>query len=136
MSLQWLDNIPGWLGNLGALVTAGGGSVVMVKLIEKAFARADKRDDLAVGLRTSILERLAAVEQAYREQGRELEAMRVENTRLEVRLARAETREQWTRNRYHRLASWLQAEPGIPSPPSWIFEDIPRADDRHQGPPP
>jgi hypothetical protein len=132
---QPFDSIPGWLQQIGGVVGAGGGLAIALKFIDRAFGRADKRDDLEVGLRTSILERLAAVEKAYREQGEELEAMRLKNTALEVRLARAETREQWTRNRYHRLAGWLQTETGIPSPPAWIFEDIPREAEEAPEPP-
>lgn len=125
-----------WAGYAAQLLGAGGLGFLLRELVKRLFDRADKGDDLEVGLRTSILGRLSAVEEAYRVQGVELEAMRVKNTALEVRLARAETREQWTRNRYHRLAGWLQTVPDMPSPPAWIFEDIPREDEEPTAPQP
>lgn len=126
MSQPW-DSLPGWAQQLGTLIGAGGGSVVVLKVIERVFKRDDReaadRVTISTELRQDIRDLKADVERLESQ----LEVMRAENTRLNVRLARAETREAWTRNRYHRLTNWLQTEPSI-SPPAWLFEEIPRAE--------
>lgn len=123
---------PDWVAQVGSLVGAGAIGMLLRELIKRLFARADKRDDLAVGLRTSILDRLDKLETSNAEKDRALEEMRRENTDLQVRLSQAEANERWVRNRYHRLMNWMQKEPSLPQPPSYLFEDMPLPSDATQ----
>jgi hypothetical protein len=110
---------------LAQLLGTGTVAAILLKLIERFFARADTRDTLAVGLRAEMIRRLETLEQQVGEQDARLEAMRQENTRLLIRVGQAEIRERWVRNRYHRLVNWMQSEPSFPQPPAYLLEDVP-----------
>lgn len=125
MSQPW-DSVPGWLQQLGTLVGAGGGSVVVLKVIERAFARDDRQAADRTTISSELRQDIRDLKTEVKALQEERETMQATIAELSMRLARAEIREGWSRNRYHRLANWMQSEPGIPSPPAWIFEDIPR----------
>lgn len=118
-------DIPGWLEQMGTLVLTGGGSVVVLKIIEKVFQRDDRqavdRTTISSELRQDIRDLKADVKRLQAE----LEEARERNNALTSEIAQLKVREVWVRNRYHRLSNWLQEVPGMPSPPAWIFEEIP-----------
>jgi predicted nuclease with TOPRIM domain len=126
----------GWGSYVVQLIGAGGVGYLLRELVKRAIPSADKRDDMAVGLRTSLVQRLETLERQVVEQDDRLEAMRQENTRLQIRVAQAEEREAWVRNRYHRLMNWMQSEPTLPQPPSYLFETIPDQIARNMAPKP
>jgi uncharacterized protein YecE (DUF72 family) len=115
MGLQF--DPPNWLSQLGALVTAGGGSVVVVKLIEKAFQRADKQDDVAAGLRGELVRRLEVLEKHQAElEAREREWFQ--------RATNLEAENRGLRQRYHALINWLSEQPNLPTPPKWLYQPV------------
>lgn len=111
------DGAPGWLAQVGALIGVGGLGAVLLKVIERLFARADRADDLAVGLRAEMIRRLEVLET----QQRTLEESERTQYRQVVEL-RAENRQ--LRRRYHDLINWIGAQPGLPTPPQWLYEPV------------
>lgn len=83
------------------LIGAGGLGAVLLKLVERMFARADKGDDVAAGLRAEMVRRLERLEG----QLNELEAKERTSFQLAIRLE-AENRQ--LRRRYHRLMNYVQ----------------------------
>lgn len=106
------------------LLGAGGLGAILLKLIERIFARADKGDDVAAGLRGEMVRRLETLEK----QVSELEARERATYRKAVELE-AENRQ--LRRRYHALINWITQQPGLPTPPDWLYErvDGPTADE-------
>lgn len=115
---------PEWLAQIGALLGVGSLGAILLKLIEKMFARADKGDELAIGLRAEMLRRLTALEKSQAELEKRERAAYERSIALE-----AENRQ--LRRRFHQFVQWLSAQPGLPSPPAWLLEAIdgPTADE-------
>ena len=111
-------NLPdGWAGHAAQLAGAVGAGGIALKVLEKMFARADKRDDLEVGLRAEMLRRLAALEKSQAELEKRERAAYERSIALE-----AENRQ--LRRRFHQFVQWLAAQPDLPSPPVWLIEQI------------
>lgn len=108
----------GWAGHVAQLATAVGAGGIALKVLEKMFARADKRDDLEVGLRSEMLRRLDSLEKGHAELEKRERAAYERSIALE-----AENR--GLRRRYHQLINWLSAQPGLPDVPVWLREDVP-----------
>lgn len=99
------------------LLGAGGLGAIALKLIERVFARADKSDDVATGLRAEMVRRLETLER----QINDLETRERNSYRMATEL-RAENRQ--LRRRYHDLINWIATQPGLPTPPKWLYEPI------------
>ncbi len=111
------------------LIGAGGIGAVLLKIVERMFARADKGDDVAAGLRAEMVRRLETLERQYAE----LESRERASYRMSTEL-RAENRQ--LRRRYHDLINWIAAQPGLPTPPKWLYEPVdgPTADEGSKQP--
>lgn len=99
------------------ILGAGTVGAVLLKVVERWFARADTRDTLAVGLRAEMVRRLETLER----QQTDLEARERETFRKAVRL---ESENMQLRRRYHDLVGWIATQPGMPTPPSWLYERV------------
>ncbi len=99
------------------LLGAGGLGAIALKVIERLFARADKGDDVAHGLRSEMVRRLEVLEK----QINELEVKERTSYTLATEL-RAENRQ--LRRRYHDLVNWIGSQPGLPTPPKWLYESV------------
>lgn len=114
---QLPDQAPSWVGQAGALLGVGGLGAILLKLIERMFARADRGDDVAAGLRAEMVRRLESLERSYAA----LEARERETFTKAVKL---EAENVQLRRRYHSLINWMAMQPGLPTPPSWLQERI------------
>lgn len=123
------DSASNWLAQAGALLGVGGLGAILLKIVERLFKRDDREAADRAAISSELRQDIRSLKAEVRELQAEVEAARQRENHLLARLARTEAREAWSRNRYHRLANWLQSEPGIPGPPAWIFEDIPREGD-------
>lgn len=156
MGLQF--DPPNWLSQLGALVTAGGGSVVVVKLIEKAFARDDReatdRASISSELRADIRELKAEIDKLNERVDEEREAkdklvQECAELRAQVREYRAEN--EGLRTRYHEFSSFAQVlvgtieiyhdKLGLPESdrieiPKWVYRPVPGPTSRDAAPKP
>lgn len=106
------------------LIGAGGIGAVLLKIVERMFARADKSDDVAAGLRGEMVRRLERLEG----QINDLEASERTSFQLATRL---EAENRLLRRRYHALINWIAQQPSLPTPPSWLYEPVdgPTADE-------
>ena len=106
------------------LIGAGGLGAVLLKIVERMFARADKGDDVAAGLRGEMVRRLERLEG----QLSDIESKERASFQLAIRLE-AENRQ--LRRRYHALINWIAQQPSLPNPPSWLYEPVdgPTADE-------
>lgn len=111
------DQTPTWLTQVGALLGVGGLGAVLLKVIERLFARADRTDDLAVGLRAEMIRRLESLERQYGS----LERRERESYQKAVRL---EAENRALRHRHHALLNWIAQQPGLPTPPQWLYERV------------
>lgn len=107
-----------WLTSAAQLLGAGTLGAVLLKVVERIFARADRHDDLAVGLRAEMIRRLETLERQYTD----LEAKERASYQRAVQLE-AENRQ--LRARWHALMNWFQQEPSLPQPPGWLYERVP-----------
>lgn len=105
------------LAAVAQLLGAGTLGALLLKVVERIFARADKGDDLAVGLRAEMIRRLETLEHQYAS----LELRERQSYQKAVRLD-AENRA--LRNRYHALVNWIATQPGLPTPPQWLYEQV------------
>ena len=112
-----------------ALIGAGTLGAILLKVIERIFARADKRDDLAVGLRGEMVRRIETLEKNYT-------AMEARERQWYERSVRLEAENRQLRQRYHALINWMAQQPGLPTPPTWLYERVggPTEDERPQPP--
>jgi hypothetical protein len=126
---QLPDSSASWAAQAGALLGVGGLGAILLKLIERIFARADRGDDVAAGLRAEMLRRLETLERQYQT----LERRERESYQKAVRL---EAENRALRNRYHGLVNWIAAQPGLPTPPPWLYEPVqgPTADEAQRRP--
>jgi hypothetical protein len=115
--VQFSNDTSGWLAQAGALLGVGGLGAILLKLIERIFARADRSDDVAAGLRAEMVRRLESLERNYGV----LETRERETFRKAVRL---ESENVQLRRRYHDLVNWIGPQPGMPTPPRWLYERI------------
>jgi hypothetical protein len=118
------QQLPDPLTSVVQLLGAGGLGAIALKVVERIFARADKGDDVAAGLRKEMVSRLETLER----QINDLEARERASFQMSTEL-RAENRQ--LRRRYHDLINWIAAQPGLPTPPAWLYEKVegPTADD-------
>lgn len=125
MSQQFPDPVTSAVQLLGA----GGVGALLLKIVEKMFARADKGDDVAAGLRREMVARLETLETNFGDlEKRERETFR--------KLVQFETENRQLRRRYHALINWIAKQDGLPTPPPWLYEavDGPTADEGSKPP--
>ena len=118
-------DVPEGLRQVGALIGAGGLSMLLLKVIERVFARDDREANDRAAITSELRQDIRELRSLLAQMEERLNEEREHGVVLRARLARAEIREQWVRNRYHRLVGWIQSEPSLPQPPSYLFEDIP-----------
>jgi hypothetical protein len=118
------QQMPDPVTSLVQLLGAGGLGAIALKVVERIFARADKGDDVAAGLRKEMVTRLETLER----QINDLEIRERASFQMSTEL-RAENRQ--LRRRYHDLINWIAAQPGLPTPPKWLYEKVdgPTADE-------
>lgn len=153
MSTPW-DALPGWAQQLGTLVGAGGGSVVVLKLIEKFFARDDRqaidRTSISTELRQDIrdlkkdIERLETLRDADRA-ARDALVTECAELRASLREMRAENL--GLRERYHEFRGFVgvlvgtieiyHTKLGLPENerievPDWVYRTVPGPTERQK----
>lgn len=106
-----------WAGYAAQLLGAGGLGYLLREMVKRLFDRADKGDDIAVGLRAEMVRRIETLERNHAA----LETRERETFRKAVRL---EAENVQLRRRYHDLVNWIAAQPGLPAPPKWLYEHI------------
>ena len=115
---------PDWVAQAGALLGVGGLGAILLKLIERIFARADRGDDVAAGLRAEMLRRIETLERQYTQlEKRERESYQ-KAVRLESEVIRYRHENIALRNRYHDFIAWVSQQPGLPTPPGWLRERV------------
>lgn len=107
----------GWASSLVQLIGAGGLGLLLRELLGRLFQRADRRDDVAAGLRAEMVRRLETLERNYtaleeRERATFRKAIKLESENVQLR------------RRWHALMNWMQSEPSLPQPPRWLYEAI------------
>lgn len=149
MSSQF--GLPEWASQLGALVTAGGGSVIVVKLIERAFARDDReaadRASVSSELRQDIRDLKADLERLEKR----LDSSRERENGLFQRCTRLEAENTALRGRYHELRNVMQVmvstnelyhrqlglpESALPKLPDWVYQPVDGPTQRQNTPTP
>lgn len=138
MSEPW-DSLPGWAQQLGTLIGAGGGSVIVLKVVERFFARDDRQATDRVAVTTELrqdIRDLKADVQRF-EALLETERGRVNELISERAELRAENR--GLRGRYHELRDVLQIvvstnelyhrqlglpERDLPKLPTWVYSPV------------
>jgi len=106
-----------WAGYAAQLLGAGGLGFLLRELVKRGFSRADRRDDVAAGLRAEMVRRIETLERNHSQ----LETRERDTFRKAVRL---EAENVHLRRRYHDLVNWIGAQPGLPTPPKWLYEHI------------
>lgn len=145
-------DVPGWAAQLGGLIGAGGLSVIVVKLVEKVFARDDRqaadRASVSSELRQDIRELKADVERLEER----LDASRERERALFEQCAQLRAENTALRGRYHELRSVMQIvvstnelyhrqlglpEHDLPKLPDWVYQPVegPTARDAAPKPP-
>jgi hypothetical protein len=114
-----------WGGYAAQLLGAGSVGFLLRELVKRWFARKDRQDDIAAGLRGEMLRRIEMLERQYTT----LEKRERESYSKAIRL---EAENRHLRRRWHELMNWIQSEPSLPQPPRWLFESVdgPTADER------
>lgn len=124
-----------WWGQLGTLLGGGTVGVIVIELIKRSFSRAKDKDTLEVGLRTTVLTRLQALEEDRDAKETQLEELRNINTQLRIdfseqisklkdQLSRVTSENIWLRRRWHTYTTWMSQQPGMPTPPDYLFDTI------------
>lgn len=106
-----------WVAQAGSLLGAGGLGMLLLKIVERIFARADRQDDLAVGLRAEMVRRLETLE-------KDVAVLREDRDREFRSRVRLESENRQLRQRYHALINWIAKTPELPTPPSWLYESV------------
>ena len=114
---SWSDD---WIKLLGA----GGVGLLLREIIKQVFARANKGDDNAARLRgdlraqvAELIERVDVLDARVEAERQRANVLFAENAQL-----RAENGQ--LRSRYHNFINWVAAQPGLPTPPPWLYERI------------
>ena len=115
--MQLPDQPSSWGAQLGALIGVGGLGAIVLKLIERIFARADRGDDIAAGLRAEMVRRIESLERSYT-------ALEVRERETFTKAVKLESENIQLRRRYHALMNWIQSEPSLPQPPRWLLESV------------
>jgi predicted nuclease with TOPRIM domain len=140
---------PSWLSQLGALVTAGGGSVVVVKLIERAFARDDRQANDRTAISAELRQDLRDLKAEVRELRDDRDKLADECADLRAQLREMRVENIGLRERYHEFSSFAgvlvgtievyHTRLGLPDSerikvPEWVYRQVPGPTAR-QGPP-
>lgn len=143
MSQQPWDAMPGWLQQVSGLIGAGGLSVIVLKVVERVFARDDRqaadRVSISSELRQEVRELRADVERQA-ERNNELVAMNAELRGENLAL----------RSRYHQVLNVVgvlaardatyRDRLGLPPDeinlPAWIYQPVEGPTARAAGPQP
>jgi uncharacterized protein (UPF0335 family) len=107
-----------WAGYAVQLVGAGGVGYLLREIVKRVFARADKQDDVAAGLRGEMVRRLERLEKNYA-------ALEEREREWFQRATTLEAENRSLRQRYHALINWIAQQPSLPDPPSWLYERVP-----------
>lgn len=113
-----IGNVPNeWSGYLAQLLGAGGLGFLLRELVKRWFQRQDRGDDVAAGLRAEMVRRIESLERNYT-------ALETRERETFTRAVRLEAENVQLRRRYHDLIGWIAAQPGLPTPPTWLQERI------------
>lgn len=132
-----------WAGQIGSLIGAGGVGMIVLEIIKRAYARADKKSDDEAGarreLRENMLEDIKRLSDRVDKLEAEVEVSREREVKLTVTNAELSSENVRLRNRYHQLLDYLQIlipqldlyaeQLGVPDEkrpklPSWIHQNI------------
>ena len=125
--MQQIDLGNGNFGDLVKILASGGVMAIALRIVERMFARADKRDDVATGLRTDMMRRLE-------EQNNELEQIRLDRDSLYRRGVLLESENLRLRGRYHDFMNWWSSQPNMPPAPPWLYEPVPGPTEKRRPP--
>lgn len=136
MQLPDLDP-PSWGGYVVQLVGAGGIGLLLRELVKQTFARANKQDDHAVIARGDLRQQVADLIVRVDTLDARVEAERQRANRLFEENAELKAENRGLRDRYHRFLNWVSVQPGLPTPPPWLYEPVsgPTARDAMPKPP-
>lgn len=118
-----------WAGYAAQLLGAGGLGFLLRELVKRWFARQDRSDDVAAGLRAEMVRRIESLERNHSA----LETRERETFRRAVKL---ESENVQLRRRYHDLINWISAQPDLPTPPKWLYERVEGPTERTSQPQP
>ena len=126
------------------LFGAGTLGAVLLKVVERVFMRADKKDDLATGLRIEMVDRIKKLENRTDTLESRLDTARRENQRLFAENAELRSENTGLRNRYHGVLQVVQQlvdrdtiyreKLGLPAEvvdiPTWVYQRLPGPTER------
>jgi hypothetical protein len=118
--MEQSGGVPGpneWGGYLAQLLGAGGLGFLLRELVKRWFQRRDRDDDIAAGLRGEMVRRIESLERNYA-------ALEERERQTYVKAVQLEAENRLLRRRWHALMNWIQSEPSLPQPPSWLNERI------------
>lgn len=123
------SEITTWVGYAAQLLGAGGLGFLLRELLKRGFQHAERRDDVAAGLRAEMVRRIESLEKNYTAlEGRERETFR--------KAVKLEAENIQLRRRYHDLVNWIATQPGLPTPPKWLYERVEGPTERDAAPKP
>jgi hypothetical protein len=99
------------------LLGAGGLGYLLREIVKRVFARADKQDDVAAGLRGELVRRIETLERNYT-------ALEAREREWFQRATNLEAENRGLRQRYHALINWLSEQPNLPTPPKWLYQPV------------
>jgi hypothetical protein len=106
------------------LLGAGGVGILLREVVKQIFARASQQDENRRTTRADQATQIATLVARVDVLDARVEAERQRSNQLFAANAELRAENIGLRQRYHRLLSWLSAQPGLPSPPSWLYETV------------
>ena len=101
------DPSPGWLQSALTLLGVGGVGAALLKLVERIFARADKREDDAVKFRSELRAEIRDLNERNDLLTARLDVAQERNHVLQAALTESRAESIALRNRYHRLKGYV-----------------------------
>lgn len=127
---------PTWGGYIVQLIGAGGVGLLLREIVKQVFARANKGDDNAVLARADLRQQVATLITRVDTLDTRVEAERQRANLLFAENAELRAENRGLRDRYHRLINWIAQQPGLPTPPPWLYEGVPGPTQRDATPKP
>ncbi len=106
------------------LLGAGGVAMLIREVIKQTFARAGQNDENRRLTRADQAAQIATLIARVDVLDERIEAERQRSNRLFAENAELKAENIGLRERYHRLLNWLSVQPGLPTPPAWLYERL------------
>jgi ABC-type phosphate transport system auxiliary subunit len=114
-----------WVDHAVQLLGAGGVALLLREIVKQIFARANKQDDNAGVLRADLRQQVSDLVLRVDTLTRRLDEAQARENRLFEENAELKAENRGLRDRYHRLINWIAQQPGLPTPPPWLYESTP-----------